>query len=155
MKHPTKPCSGCPFARHCEPGATGGAPATVYVGQAHAPMFLPCHMTPGYAEDRNNSANPQCAGAAIYRANTRALETVPENWKRSLHVLPADPEGATGAFRTPEELLAHHWPAVRGNPELARAFLREYPPEVLAAMELDKVLNRGQGFLRVRPAGET
>lgn len=150
-KHLTKPCKECPFARHCTPGATGGAPAVVYVGQAHAPMYLPCHMSAGYAEDRNDFSNPQCAGAAIYRANLDALADWPEHLKRRLHVLPADPTGATGAFRTPEDLLAHHWPAVRGNPELARHFLKEYPPELLARIELGRVLSGVAGKVEAHP----
>jgi hypothetical protein len=120
-----KPCGECPFARNVEPGTLGGSPAAVYVGQTEGPFFLACHCNPGYAENRGSLAQPQCAGAAIYRANLGLAERMPA---MLLHLEP-DP---ARVFTSHQEFLQHHkqWTA-----EEAAEYLRKYPPQELLQQE--------------------
>lgn len=69
------------------------------MGQAHGEFFLPCHMK--YKDgNKHNIGNPQCAGAAIYRANVfKSPKSV------MLLVLPADTEKV---FASPAEFIAYH-----------------------------------------------
>lgn len=97
-----KPCSACPFARHCEPGGTGGGSVVTFAAQAELPYWLPCHQSPGYGPDnRSDPTHLQCGGAAIFRANTGVAPKMPDQ----LHALPAD---AAAVFATPGELIGHH-----------------------------------------------
>lgn len=101
MSQRTTPCRDCPFARHTEPGCTGGSSVMTYVGQAQGPFFLPCHNSPGYEEDRNSKQHEQCAGAAIFRSNIEVQDRLPLDLLR----LPKDTESV---FETLEEFIVHH-----------------------------------------------
>jgi len=101
--HPVKPCSGCPFRRDIEPGYLGGSNPLVYVGQTQGPFVLNCHQAAGYAGQDTECVLdvPQCAGAAIFRANTGLCELMPPE----IHRLPEDTETV---FCSHEEFVAHH-----------------------------------------------
>lgn len=95
------PCRGCPFARKCVPGALGGSPPEVYVGQAVGPFWLPCHESKDYAGKASDvNEVRECAGAAIFRANI-GRKVLPSG----LLLLPADKEIC---FATLAEFYAHH-----------------------------------------------
>ena len=121
-----KPCKECPFARATEPGETGGTGPTTYVAQAHGPFLLSCHMDPDYEKDRRSTKLLQCAGAAIYRANTKRAELMPP----ALLTLEPDTELVFGG---PAELLAHHGEV---PVFVAEQFLREHPVDELLAHEV-------------------
>lgn len=55
----TSPCSDCPFRRDALPGWLGGRTPAQYALLACSDEIILCHTKVG----------PQCAGAAIYRAN--------------------------------------------------------------------------------------
>jgi hypothetical protein len=99
------PCPGCAFRRDITPGALGGGTPEQFIGQAHGPFQIPCHAHYGersYSEVHAECEEiPQCAGAAIYRANVGVAEALPAQ----LHKLPADKENV---FATPAEFIAHH-----------------------------------------------
>lgn len=127
MAQHTTPCGECPFRRTVEPGALGGSEPEVYIGQAQGQFWLPCHMRQDCTTDegRRDPSSPQCAGAAIYRANIGGVA-------RPLLELPADP---VVAFASAEEFLAHH----RRLPlDEARERLRRTPPEALLRRELGR-----------------
>jgi hypothetical protein len=135
-----KPCKECPFSRAIEPGATGGADPSVYVGQAYGPFWLPCHMDKDYTHaTANQKANvlAQCAGAAIFRANVGVEDQMPP-W---VHQLPAD---TTLSFASPAELIAHHG---KMSLEEAEEFLRAFPPFLLLLIELSKLDERHLNFV--------
>lgn len=123
-----KPCDSCPFSRASTPGGLGTKEGPEpFIGQAHGPFYLPCHktylskgispMTPGL---------PQCAGAAIFRANIGVAPYLP----LSIHVLPRD---SVAVFKTPVEFLAHHARITEAD---ARAWLAKRPPSMLMGIEL-------------------
>lgn len=142
-KSPKVPCKQCPFSRRCEPGALGGSSPAVYIGQSQGSFFLPCHLHTDY-DDPNwkvDVTRPQCAGAAIYRANLGVAYS-----ERLLHL----PAGHPDVFASHEEFLAHHivgsppWQKLRAYAEandlampdpadIARDFLLEHPPEQMLA----------------------
>lgn len=129
------PCAACPFRRSVTPGALGGSSPFTYVGQAFAAFWLPCHSHMNYTDpvERNDRAKPQCAGAAIYRANTGVaprIAGVTDQDGLTLHALPAD---TTLVFATPAEFLSHHCGVPLG---LAEMGLLMCPPEVLLREEL-------------------
>lgn len=124
------PCAECPFSRDVEPGGTGGADPTVYVGQAAGPFWLPCHMDPGYGKNKLDTSMMQCAGAAMFRASLGVAPRMP----LQLHAL--EPTGE--AFESPEELIAHHLQISRAE---ALKMLEETPVEELLKKE----------FLKLRP----
>lgn len=104
MNQHRKPCASCPFRRSVEPGTLGGSPPETFIGQAFACFWLPCHeqaeeVEPG--RHRYTNDTPQCAGAAIYRANAHANI---RNGDRILR-LEADKDLV---FASPAEFLAHH-----------------------------------------------
>ena len=103
MTHPTKPCAGCPFRRDIKPGYLGGSPLTCYVGQISGPFILACHMSSEYSSKPDESCleMPQCAGAAIFRANVGVAEKMP----KAFHRLPHD---YASVFATFAEFFAHH-----------------------------------------------
>lgn len=121
-----KPCKTCPWSRSVGVGETGGAHPFKFIGQAHGPFWLPCHSSPGYEADRRNQEHRQCAGAAIYRANSGASEHIPDQ----LHRLPEDRELV---FASPEEFLAHH---ASMTLEEAGEEMRKYPPTLLTMYEM-------------------
>lgn len=134
-----KPCSECPFSRRTAPGALGGSIPTVYIGQAFAGMWLPCHMLYDpmkSAKDQDANRCGQCAGAAIFRANC-GIETPP-----GIKRLPPDTEAV---FASPAEFLAHHAALPLA---VAKMVLLRYPPQALAAFELNKATVRVQAVRR-------
>jgi hypothetical protein len=125
----TKPCSGCPFSRKCQPGALGGSSPTTFIGQAFASMWLPCHMLydpSKSAKDQDARQCGQCAGAAIFRANCK-IRVLP-----GIKVLPSDTDAV---FASPEEFLAHH---SRLPLAVAADFLKHHTTYDLAVHELRK-----------------
>lgn len=104
MKDLQKPCKECAFSRSSTPGALGGSPAEVYIGQCFGPFFIPCHMT--YEENneelrQNLHCTGGCAGSAVFRANCGWDQAMP----KGVNKLPADHEEV---FSSPVEFLAHH-----------------------------------------------
>lgn len=85
----SSPCKDCPFARTAVAGWLGAYSPDQYIAFAHSDHNIECHVING----------PQCAGAAIYRANTFKRVELP------LLTLPRDTETV---FATPMEFLAHH-----------------------------------------------
>lgn len=104
LKSRKKPCKECPFRRDntLKGEHPGGAHPFVYVGQSLGPFWLPCHKDKNY-DDKNSDPKVvgQCAGAAIYRANTGSACHMPEQ----ILSLPEDKELV---FATHEEFLAHY-----------------------------------------------
>lgn len=103
MKCVSTPCPDCPFSRTCRPGALGGSSPFVYIGQAHAPFALPCHMHCNFSDpDWKAKAGEvaQCAGAAIYRTHVGVAQWMPPEMPR----MPANPV----VFSSPSEFVAHH-----------------------------------------------
>ena len=88
------PCHDCPFRRNAIAGWLGDSTPEGYIALAHSETIIDCHALVGPRE-----APLQCAGVAIYRANT--LKFPP----RGAIVLPKDKERV---FETPMEFLAHH-----------------------------------------------
>lgn len=86
----TKPCSDCPFARSALNGWLGGSTPQEYIQLAHSDNQIDCHTLDG----------PQCAGAAIYRANMAKSVRDPQVLR-----LPADRERV---FKNPMEFIEHH-----------------------------------------------
>ncbi len=85
-----KPCSDCPFRRDALPGWLGGDTPEYYTRLAQSDLLIHCHTKLG----------PQCAGAAIYRAN---IGKVPRDRK----VLRLLPDKMT-VFSWPTEFINHH-----------------------------------------------
>lgn len=97
------PCKSCPFQRTTTPGHLGGSPTNVFIGQIHAPFFIPCHCHIDYADPEwkaKATTVPHCAGARIFRANLGVV-ALPE----SIAGLPKD---TTTVFATVEEFTKHH-----------------------------------------------
>jgi len=141
----TRACGACPFSRRVRPGATGGADPRRYVGQAAGPFWLPCHAAAGFeAEPRDTGDGttargvrrgmdlPQCAGAAIYRANCGYDDRFGGAAAAALHRLPAD---RAAVFATPAELLGHH---LGVSPAAAAEILRAWPVERCLEVELGR-----------------
>ena len=124
------PCAKCPFSRSCTPGALGGSTPGVYIGQAEGPFLLTCHMSEGYDQSVGPQPElPQCAGAAIYRANLGVAGKMPD----FLLSLPAD---ENLVFASHAEFMAHH---MQRSCEFARMFLRDVvTPEAFLRIELDR-----------------
>jgi hypothetical protein len=85
----TTPCSDCPWRRDSLNGWLGGASPEEWIQAAHSDEVVPCHTLKG----------AQCAGIAIYRANTAKLPYPPNL------TLPADRKKVF-SWRT--EFLEHH-----------------------------------------------
>jgi len=99
----TKPCKDCPFSKRSQPGALGGSPPDVYIGQVNGPFLLPCHKhcdfdDPEWRTPDKQAHTQQCRGAAIFR--THQGIDVPG----TLLKLPADED----VFADEAEFLAHH-----------------------------------------------
>ena len=128
-----KPCPGCPYSPKCPPGELGGSGITVYLGQAAGPFLLHCHSAEGYSPEASR-ANPdltQCAGAAIYRANTGVAPFLPPPLLRL-------PEG-DGAFVGPAEFICHHAKVPR---VVAEVFLHDHPVAEHAARQRERSNNK-------------
>lgn len=87
---PDKPCHDCPWRRESIPGWLGAGDPDDWIGLAHSDAPIPCHALKG----------PQCAGAAIYRANILKLPRDPRVLR-----LNKDTEKV---FAAPAEFLKHH-----------------------------------------------
>ena len=124
-----KPCRSCPWARTTVAGAIGGSDPLVFIGQAHAPFWLPCHNSPGYEEDRRNPNHRQCAGAAMYRD----LAGVSSRLSNRLYKIDGDP---SLVFATAEEFVAHHAQVPLDEAALVLSLLT---PENLASVEMSRV----------------
>lgn len=104
MTNVKTPCPDCPFSRGVKPGALGGSSIPTYLGQAHGPFMLPCHKHCDFDDpDWKAKARytPQCAGAAMFRANVGVAGMMPE----AIHALPSNPDQV---FASAAEFLAHH-----------------------------------------------
>lgn len=85
-----RPCTDCPFARTAFSGWLGDNSAEEWVAMLHGEARIDCHAIIG----------PQCAGAAIYRANVGKLPR-----DKTLFMLLADRKLA---FAGPGEFVRHH-----------------------------------------------
>lgn len=95
-KQHKKPCHDCPWRRKAVKGWLGGVTVNDWLLDAHGEAKIDCHTKLG----------PQCAGAAIYRANV--LKSPRD---KTLLVLPEDKENV---FASSKEFDDHH----RVNSEL-------------------------------------
>ena len=86
----TRPCTDCPFARTALAGWLGGLTRQEWVSLLHSDERIDCHAIIG----------PQCAGAAIYRANICKLPR-----DKTLLRLQAD---RLLVFGSPIEFAEHH-----------------------------------------------
>ena len=89
-KQITKPCSDCPWARKALAGWLGSDSIETWLQTTHGEYSVDCHTRIGV----------QCAGLAIYRANTAKLPR-----DKSILVLPIDRKLV---FATPDEFREHH-----------------------------------------------
>lgn len=86
----TKPCADCPWARKAVNGWLGSLTSEQWLREAFGEARIDCHTIIG----------PQCAGAAIFRAN---ICKKPRD--RSLLLLPPDNKLV---FSNPMEFTEHH-----------------------------------------------
>lgn len=116
-----KACKSCPFSRQCEPGELGGSPVETYIGQSMGPFFLPCHACAGYKgnEQTLDDGLPQCAGAAIFRANIGRDEVMPG----ALLKLFAGSD--VNVFASMQEFIKHHAPEL--TPEEVNRLAASWP----------------------------
>lgn len=134
MKQVKTPCAECAFRRDITPGALGGSPPEVYVGQTNGPFYIPCHShyssdTPDW-KDRAMQA-PQCAGSRVYRANIGDTG-IPEQ----LIGMKPDP---VLVFASHAQFVAHH----KGiSLEEAEAELARHTPDELTWAEMNKAAVR-------------
>lgn len=118
-----KPCHDCPFARAAIPGWLGELSVEQWIAAVHGESQVQCHALAG----------PQCAGAAIYRANVAKRPR-----SRALLVLPSD---HTAVFSSPVEFAKHHEtpglpPAAEKN-MLRRRHSKAFDPERAAEEAMD------------------
>lgn len=85
-----KPCTDCPWARTSLRGWLGSMSADEWIAAAHGETKIDCHMFDG----------PQCAGAAIYRANV--VKSC-----RDRSIVRLEPNRVK-VFASPPEFLNHH-----------------------------------------------
>lgn len=85
-----KPCHDCPWRRVARKGWLGGPSVDDWLHDAHGEARIDCHTKLG----------PQCAGAAIYRANV-----LKDPRDKTLLRLPEDKETV---FAKPQEFDKHH-----------------------------------------------
>lgn len=124
------PCKECPFRKNnkLKGEFPGGSHPFVYVGQSVGPFWLPCHMDKEYNDKESDpKAVDQCAGAAIYRANTGSASRMPE----PLLSLPKDMETV---FKSHEEFLSHYLNIPEDQISLSEDDLR-----ILLEMEVNKI----------------
>jgi hypothetical protein len=86
----TTPCSDCPWRRDALPGWLGSLDVDEWLKSAHGETRMECHTVKG----------PQCAGAAIYRANMLKSP-------RDKSLLRLTPDRET-VFANPNEFRKHH-----------------------------------------------
>lgn len=127
-------CPECPFNKDVRPGALGGSPPETYIGQAHAPFFLPCHMHCDF-EDPNwkDKAGevPQCVGAAHFREHIGVAKRMPD----ALLKRPASDQ----VFKDEADFLAHHKGITR---EAALAELDAKPAWQMAVEQMTRTTNK-------------
>ena len=101
-----KPCKTCPFSRtgeHKNKPDIGGSLPEKYLGQIRGPFYLPCHNSKNYSPDTTTRENTHsCAGAAIFRANSKIPYKLPEG----ILILPEDHELV---FSNEEEFYEHYY----------------------------------------------
>lgn len=127
------PCAACPFSKAVKPGALGGSEPETYIGQAHGPFLLPCHKACDFDDPDwkvKTIDTPQCAGAAIFRANIGVADKMPP----AIHALPP----SDAVFTSEAAFLAHH----KGISLMeATALLHVTPAYVLLARQLARQNN--------------
>ncbi len=99
-----KPCKECPFSRdnNLEGDNPGGSDPTVYLGQARGPFWLACHCDSKYkGKESKFEEVVQCAGAAIFRANSKQPYKLPDQ-------LLSLPENHEKVFSNEAEFFAHY-----------------------------------------------
>lgn len=97
--------------------------------------MLPCHLhcdfkDPNWKSKDTLVETPQCAGAAIFRANMGLSSAMP----KSLHKMPAD---TSKVFSNPQEFYAHHKGISMAEADYQ---LQVLPPLVLMRTEMIEVL---------------
>ncbi len=100
------PCPECPFNRSVKPKALGGSSVYTYVGQIYGPFVIACHMhidfqDPAWRDVTKYAQTPQCAGAAIIRANVGVDVLMPD-------AIPRAAPNRTTVFSNIVEFVAHH-----------------------------------------------
>lgn len=125
------PCPECPFNRSVKPGALGGSPASTYVGQIVGPFAIACHMhidfqDPAWREMTRYTQTPQCAGAAVLRANINVDALMPAE-------MPRAKPNRESVFSDLAEFVAHH---TRMSIASARRWLT---PDVIASMLKEQI----------------
>jgi hypothetical protein len=132
-KHLKQPCPACPFSKAIKPGALGGSAPEVYIGQLHGPFILPCHQACDFDDPewkRKSIDTPQCAGAAMFRANVGIADALPS----ALHKL----EPSDKVFADPAEFYMHHKGMTR---QQAEEELSVMTPELLLQWQLMRSSN--------------
>lgn len=134
VTHMQQVCKQCPFSRTIEPGALGGSSPETYLGQAAGPFVLPCHLHCDF-DDPDWKAKtvdtPQCAGAAIYRANIGMAQYLPPQ----IHRLAPNVDAV---FARSVEFLAHH---KKVSLWVARKQLIDVPVSELLARQMRRADN--------------
>ena len=116
------PCSTCPFLRSSVPGELGGSPVQTFIGQCYGSFWIPCHEVIDYDDPnwKTNYNTPQCAGAAIYRANVYR-----DSIRRPGQLLSL-PEDFDKVFGSPAQLLAHHTGCTIASARVQLEFCPDY-----------------------------
>ena len=124
------PCKECPFARAVKPGALGGSPTSVYVGQVVGPFWLPCYSSANYCGKMSDvNAVSECHGAAIFRTNIGMAKSMPSG----ILTLPRNDQLVFGSVA---EFYAHH---EKITAKEADAILTYDHVEALALHEINNV----------------
>jgi hypothetical protein len=98
------PCKSCPWHRAVKPGALGGSPPEVYIGQIVLPFWLPCHNSEDYCGKQSDvNKVRQCVGAATFRTN---IGLTRNEIREPLSLLPENKELV---FSDLPEFYAHHY----------------------------------------------
>ena len=129
-----EPCPACPFVKTVEPGALGGSSIAVYIGQSMGPFMLPCHKHCNFNDPYwklKIEDTPQCAGAAMFRANIGVADLMPA----ALHSLPKSDK----VFGSAAEFFAHHG---RVDIDTAKEMLTLYTPVQMLSDQLARQTNR-------------
>lgn len=100
------PCPECPFNRRVKPGTLGGSPVSTYLGQIVGPFAIACHMhidfqDAAWRDATTYAGTPQCAGAAVMRANIGVDVLMPER-------LPRAQSNRVAVFADLAEFVVHH-----------------------------------------------
>ena len=135
-----KPCPSCPFNRKVSPGALGGSPVETYIGQIHGPFVIACHMhidfrDPTWDVLHRYATTPQCAGAAIFRANCHITNRLPKS-------IPRAAANRDIVFSNVAEFAAHH---SRNRRLSARVFKAWYTPLRIMALVKEQIQRAQNG----------